>query len=221
MCTWQRIDRLPLTLSMLESQTYGDFTFYIWNNNISYSNRIADYMKDSPLDTRGFLNNNNIGGIGRFVASRGITHKHDYVIFIDDDQLFEPTFIQQMVSYAKPNTIAGWYAWEIRGGYFDRTPATNKADYVGTGGMICDINAFKNKTLFNIPSKYQFVEDLWLSFYCKYELGYELYKASVNMTFMPEEDKRDQFRVRNLGPLKAEFYHYLNVRFKEKVRTLT
>ena len=209
MCTWQRGDKLPLTFSMLESQTYKDFTFFIWNNNVSLTSQIAECVTSSNVNTRVFFNGDNIGGIGRFIAARQLVDDFDYVIFIDDDQIFEPTFIQQMISYAKPNTIAGWYAWEIRGGYFDRTPATNQANYVGTGGMICDINAFRDNKVLHIPTAYQFIEDLWLSFYCKHELGYELKKADVHMEFMKGEEKNDQFRTLKLAPLKEEFYIYL------------
>ena len=146
--------------------------------------------------------------MGRFYAANLISDKHDYVIFIDDDQIFEPTFIETLVNEAKPNTISGWYAWEIHGKYFNRVPANPKADYVGTGGMICDINAFKNPEIFEIPKKYWFIEDLWLSYIAK-KMGYELLKSKVHMEFMPGETEKDQFRVNNLRELKEEFYYSL------------
>ena len=118
MCVYKRLDKLPLTEEMLAKQTYKDFDFHIWNN----------------------AGEENVGGLGRFILASQLVNKYDYVIFIDDDQIFEDTFIEQMVKQAKPKTIAGWYAWENHGKYWDRTPATDKATYVGTGGMICDIN---------------------------------------------------------------------------------
>lgn len=182
MCIYKRLDKLPLTQKMLDNQTYKAFDFHIWDNS-----------KDT-----------NEGGMGRFILAAQLIDDYDYVIFIDDDQIFETTFIETLVSEAKPNTIVGWYAWVIRGGYFDRTPATNKATYVGTGGMICDINVFKNPKIFEIPKKYWFIEDLWLSHIAK-KMGYELLKSKVHMEFMPGEAVRDQFTVNNLGPLKEEF----------------
>lgn len=187
MCVYKRLDKLPLTEEMLAKQTYKDFDFHIWNN----------------------AGEENVGGLGRFILASQLVEKYDYVIFIDDDQIFEDTFIEQMVKQAKPNTIAGWYAWENHGKYWDRTPATDKATYVGTGGMICDINAFRNEKILNIPSRYHYIEDLWLSFVCKYELGYRLEKANVDMRFMEGETIRDQFRTRNLKELKEDFYTYL------------
>ena len=141
--------------------------------------------------------------------------KFDYVIFIDDDQIFDDQFIETLVKESKPKTISGWYAWNINGNYFNRVPAIEQADYVGTGGMICDVNVFKDLNLFKIPKKYWLVEDLWLSFFSKYELGYELLKSKVKMQFVKGEDKRDLFTVYDLGPLKEEFYTYLRKNYKK------
>ena len=191
MCVYKRLHKLPETKAMLESQTYKNFDFHIWDNSGS----------------------RNVGGIGRFIKAQELVNKYDYVIFIDDDQTFNSTFIQDMLQYAKPKTIAGWYAWKLNGSYFNRVPATVQADYVGTGGMIIPMEAFKSIDLRSIPERYKYIEDLWLCYVCKYKLGYSLERAYVDMKFMKGEQERDQFRTRNLRELKEEFYHHLNHHF--------
>jgi len=199
MCVWNRLDKLTQTLEMIEEQDYPNFDFLIWNNS------------DKEIDYLDVVNSEeNVGGVGRFMAAHQVSQDYDYVVFIDDDQIFGPTLISDFVKEAKPKTMSGWYAWELHGKYWNRTRNTPNPDYIGTCGMICDINAFRNKDVYTkLPKKYQFVEDLWLSFYCRYELGYELKPSNVEMSLMPNEENRGQFRLFNLRELKEDFYTYL------------
>ena len=44
MCTWKRPERLDNTLNSLCNQTYKDFNFYIWNNNISIIPKVDELV---------------------------------------------------------------------------------------------------------------------------------------------------------------------------------
>jgi hypothetical protein len=66
MCTWKRIERLPITIELLEKQTNKDFTFCIWNNNSDIKDKIIDITNKSTLKIEVNNSTENIGGIGRF-----------------------------------------------------------------------------------------------------------------------------------------------------------
>jgi GT2 family glycosyltransferase len=207
MCTWKRINFLSNTIKMLESQTINNFTFFIWNNNSNINEKIKDVIKNSNLNIEVYNSNENIGGIGRFYYAKKINKEYDKILFIDDDQKFSNKFVEQMLSYYDTKSIISWWGWKINNSYFVRERKTNleNVDYCGTGGMILPSKLFENDIIFQIPKKYQFIEDLWLSFVAKCELGYNLKGCKADIEIIV--DGNDQYV--NLKKLKEEFYKFL------------
>jgi glycosyltransferase involved in cell wall biosynthesis len=218
MCTWQRIERLAKTLKMLKHQTYKDFKFYIWNNNQKYVKKIdAIVNKFATVNIEVYHSPENVGGIGRFMCANRVADQHEMFLFFDDDQEFKPDYIQKMVNFYKPKTLTSWFGWKIEKDYYWRTRIKNlgAVDYCGTGGLLADANLFKDEGIFDIPEKYHFIEDLWLSYYAKYKHGYELRGCNVYMKI--NVDGKDQFVNRpNLRNLKIEFWRYLEKTFNKK-----
>jgi len=221
MCTYKRLDLLPKTLQMLESQIDKGFDLYIWNNN----QKIKDL--DSMINTNPQVkcsfqimyhnSPENVGGIGRFYYTKTICDKYGFVIFIDDDQIFDKHFILTLREEAKPNVLSGWWAYRILGNYNQRERSLpyQEADYVGTGGMICPTQIFGDPRLYEeIPKKFIFIEDLWLSFFAKLEHKYILQRSSVNLKFFPNESVRDQYH--SLGKEKVEFHKYLLNKYMQR-----
>lgn len=216
MCTWKRLHLLPYTLQLLNDQTNTKFDFYIWNNNSKIKNDINS-IDFSKFKFKAFVEHypQNIGGVGRFYMANKLTDKYKYFIFIDDDLNFDKYLVEHLLEEAQPKTICGWWAYKILSKYDHRQSLKvgEEGDYVGTGGMICPSNIFKNKKLFEeLPRKFLFIEDLWLSSFAKYECGYSLKKSKVNINFIPGEDARNQHF--GLGALKVEFYEYLKNKYE-------
>lgn len=210
MCTWRRINRLPKTIGMLESQTYKSFDFYVWNNNVNERVNVDNLAKSNIISIAVNHSKENVGGIGRFYYAQRIANEYDYVLFVDDDQTFTNTFIAHMTSLAKPASIVSWFGWKIHGEYFNRTRIQNmgEVDYCGTGGMIIDSKIFKN-IKYNLPKQFLFVEDLWLSYYAKYEHGFKLYGCDAPIQI--EVDGKDQYvKLKNT---KNELLSYLNKKY--------
>lgn len=212
MCTYKRLHLLPKTLEMLDNQTDLEFSLYIWNNAKDENVREITEKESHKYYISVMNSQNNIGGLGRFHMAGMLSNdkRYEYVIFVDDDQIFDENFIKDFRSEARKDTISGWWAFKLGKKYWDKIRAKpgESADYIGTGGMICPIDTFQDSELIEkIPEKYKFIEDLWLSFYLKYEKGFTLKRSKVNLEFQEGESIRDQFH--ELKSLKEEFYEYL------------
>ena len=209
MCTWQRFYWLGQTLELLEGQSFKDFDFFIFNNNLGEANyfnniNLNDYFYKIEI----IQSEKNIGGMGRFEVAHKFYTNYDKFVFIDDDQVFGPDLLQSLFDKHKKDSILGWWAWEFyNNNYFDRTRVSDlsECDYVGTGGMICDAHLFEKEDVLNIPRNYEFIEDLWLSFYAKHERGFRLLGYQFPIEIM--RDGIDQYH--HLKEKKAEFLKYL------------
>lgn len=212
MCTWKRIERLPITIKLLENQTYHDFTFCIWNNNPGIKNEINKIISESKLNIEVHHNQENIGGIGRFHYAK---QKDGIIIFIDDDLEFDENMVEYFVNIYKPKHIFSWHAWKIKGGYWNRERVfSGDCDYAGTCGMVADSGVFKDKKLFDdLPEKYKFVEDLWLCYFSKYEHRYKIQACTLNIWAI--NDNKNQ--CRNLFKIKDLFLKELKIKYKVKI----
>jgi len=180
MCTWKRIERLPITIQLLEKQNYKDFTFCIWNNNLDIKDEINRITAASGLNIEVHHNPENIGGLGRFYFAK---QKDGIIIFIDDDLEFDETMVKYFVDTYKPKHISSWHAFKIKGGYWNREQVhSGDCDYAGMGGMVADSSVFKDSRLFSeLPDEYKFVEDLWLCYFAKYEHSYKIQACAPNI----------------------------------------
>jgi glycosyltransferase involved in cell wall biosynthesis len=215
MCTWKRIERLPITIELLEKQTNKDFTFCIWNNNSEIKDEIVEITNRSTLKIEVNNSTENIGGIGRFYyARRKAKKEQSIVIFIDDDLEFDENMVEYFVSIYKPKHLFSWHAWKIKGGYWKREQVfSGDCDYGGTCGMVIDSDVFRDERLFSeLPEKYKFIEDLWLCFFAKYEHGYKIQGCTPGITAI--NDGKNQ--CVNLHGLKDVFYRELRNKYKER-----
>ena len=208
MSTWKRIERLPITIQLLEKQNYKDFTFCIWNNNLDIKDEINRITAASGLNIEVHHNPENIGGLGRFYFAK---QKDGIIIFIDDDLEFDENMVEYMVNTYRAKHIFSWHAWKINGGYWKRERVfIGDCDYAGTCGMVADSDIFKDERLFSeLPEKYKFIEDLWLCFFAKYEHGYKIQGCKPEIWAI--NDKKNQ--CRNLFKEKDLFYSELKRKY--------
>lgn len=217
MCTWKRSERFLKTLQMLNTQTNQSFNLNVWNNNKEIVQHIESVTvsKKWAFDILLHHSNKNIGGFARFdYASKIVESSPDKIIvFIDDDQDFDNNFIQKCYDNFEKKTIKSQWAWQIKKTYFDRERVLNNnpADYVGTCGMVLDGEVFLNKKLWDLPKEYWFIEDLWLSYFAKYECGYQL--KGITLPIKSITDGKDQYV--KLIPKKEEFYQFLLKKYKK------
>jgi hypothetical protein len=126
---------------------------------------------------------------------------------LDDDQDVSEEFMERLASFAAPRRIAGLWAWNYLDSHWNRTrtPIGESADYVGTGGCVCDLSIVGSPSFFfQLPRKYALLEDQWMCSYAR-RRGWELIRAGVDVTFVLHET--NQFPA--LAKLKDEFRQYL------------
>jgi GT2 family glycosyltransferase len=215
MCTWKRVSRLKETLNLLSNQTYKNIKLHIWNNNFLEKDNIQNIIKESPnLKIEVFNSEKNVGGIGRFLYAKKIANEYSQIIFIDDDQVFNNKFVEDFSKMYFPKSIISWFGWKMNGSYYNRTRINNftECDYCGTGGMLIDSSIFLDDRLYDIPKEYTFIEDLWLSYFAKYEHSYKLIGCNIDLKII--EDGNDQYV--NLKKLKEAFYTFLEKKYNSK-----
>lgn len=211
MCTWKREDGFSTVIDHLNKQDFKNFHLYVWNNNRELSDsfqRILGEKAEFPCSI--FHSKENIGGFGRFYFARYVLEKgirNNFCVFIDDDQTFENNSLSVFIKEAKKGEISSQWAWKLFSlEYYapeNKTPVYpgEEVDYCGTGGMIIDMDIFNQDDLFNCPENYWFVEDVWLSFYANYFMGYKLTKSSAK--FINGSDEHNLWeKIRHLkGPM--------------------
>ena len=203
MCVYRRIPRLAVTLDMLNAQTWRHFELFIWNN----SGKILSIKDGLNFRVTVIDSAVNVGGFGRFYAARTIYEDFDKMVFIDDDQIFDGQMLQTLVGESRPQSVCAWWSWNFREKYFARSRCGpgESAMYCGTGGMIIDASVFADDRLFDCPSKFWFIEDLWLSYFVSHNYRWPLYASGVDIQII--DDGKDQFR--KLKALKNDFLAYL------------
>lgn len=191
MCCWKRIENLTKTLELLQKQTFSDFDFYIWNNNYDKRSEIESIILNNPLNISIHHSKINVGGIARFYQAQQIWQNYKWIVTIDDDQIFSNDFIEHMLNNAQERSIVSRFGWKINKHFYDRTRVLDSGDcdYCGTNGMIVDPILFSDIE-YNVPKKYIFVEDLWLSYWAKYERGFKL--IGIDAKIEAIEDGKDQ-----------------------------
>jgi hypothetical protein len=230
MCNWRRSNRLSKILENLNMQTNTDFIYCIWNNNRneSITNAIKILIKmikiryqiivyDSPI---------NIGGFGRFLMAKHMTNIYSAqnIMFFDDDQELPINFVEDYVeritdkialNYFGRKFVMGKPYCEINDSGELIKHLTSKCivkinagecyDYGGTGGMCIKSKIFNDDLIYQIPLKYLFCEDIWLSWIEDTKYNIKIIKSGLDITNI--KDSYDQ--CHNLWKTKIEFLDFL------------
>jgi len=195
MCCWKRTHNLEAQLESMNNQTVARrIVYHLLNNNpenvtmlenlVFKLRKVNTHLKNIVLSHY----DNTYFGFQRFKYIVDVLVKKynfvDYVIFIDDDQLLDSKWIENVYGLKAPRTYVSWYCkkWTMDHlDYWTKSTSGIGSDtvssqmtslhYGGTGGSIIDINVFtKTSALWNVPkdlpvgvSIYN-IEDLWLSF---------------------------------------------------------
>ncbi|WP_350347324.1 hypothetical protein ABIQ69_11845 [Agromyces sp. G08B096] len=188
----------------------------LWNNqpdhDAIYRAAIAAYRRDGSLQSVEYhVSDANLGGFARFFLARHARRtgsSSPVFIMLDDDEDVTPSFADDMLASAGPRIYAGLWAWRYLGSHWDRVPAAvgEEADYVGTGGSVCDMQLVDDDRFFTtLPLRFAFLEDQWLSSWARRH-GWSLRKVETPVEFVLHES--NQFPA--LADLKDEFRIYLD-----------
>ncbi|WP_156786253.1 hypothetical protein [Microterricola viridarii] len=214
-CMWKRPQRIEDILRQLDAQSVErGIRLLIWNNlpdnDDFYRSRIAAFTPQGALRSVEYHSSAvNVGGIGRFFLARKIRAAgyRGHFAMLDDDQDITPRFADDLLDAAAPREFGGVWAWNYVDSHWNRTetPPGAAADYVGTGGSVCDIEIVREDDFFTgLPRRFAFLEDQWLCGYARAR-GWTLRKIDTPYEFVLDET--NQFHT--MADLKNEFRDYL------------
>jgi len=241
MCCWKRIEYLEQQIKNMNDQTVAHrIRFHLLNNNpetIEQMNKLFIDVSHIYTNIKLHLSHykNEFYGFQRFMYIRDILLKYyniDYVIIIDDDQIFTNDWVEKMVALKKPQTYSAFYGklWNtsnlnywtgtritFKDCYTGTNPEIKEFHYGGTGGSILDVSIFRSDSkLWDIPkdlpegvSIYN-IEDLWLSFVIRKYYGW-----SIQRTFLPDKN------IINIKGSSAEANSLYKIIYAQKQLLLT
>jgi hypothetical protein len=204
MCVWKRIHLLPMTLQQLCRQIGVVVDFYIWNNNGSVVYKVekiaATYRSDINIQIH--HHPSNVACIGRFWLASRLRNRYPFVVFIDDDQQFNDTFLLTLWNERVSGGVAACHCLSFIKGedYWTRTRPNpgDSATYCGPGGMIMDTRLLAHQELQTCHRNSWIMDDIWLSHFLGHKLGSPIVKSSAelvmidraNDTFLGLRDKK-------------------------------
>ena len=178
MCSWNRPWYIYPVLEAFSKQTTR-CPLLIWNNNPQLQDKIQAIVERArrKLELEDITIHNseeNIGGFGRFYAAKDLVFT-EYVVFFDDDWVMRPGCLEHLAKHRALKTVAGLWCWKYAAPSERGRVVSGPCDYVGTCGMVVPRALLNHPRIYtDIPKKYWFIEDIWLCFFAKYELGYNI-----------------------------------------------
>jgi len=160
---------------------------HIANNNSPRQNELTALAKVRSTENVKFTIHEfakNEGGMARFLLVRELMVTSDikFVIFLDDDQYVRGSTILDLWMQRRHLSMVGWFGklwmtgaskkeyWRPTFGLpevLKHEHTNNEWHYVGTGLSVVDTLIFSARSVFYVPERYYFIEDLWLSFILK------------------------------------------------------
>ena len=237
MLCWKRHYNLADQFTMLNDQICDrHIHLHIVNNNYEEKDKLESLVAslESVFTVHISHYKNELTGFQRFPYIRDVVLNKflaDYVIIIDDDEIFDSGWVQNMYDMRKPETYCGWYTKAFTRhshtyttdsllSYDDlcmhRKRYITNLQYVGTGGCIIDTAVFlPDSELWNIPDDFDVynVEDIWLSYICKEYYAWTLARSFLPPVIIKDEDKTTTApcvsQWKHLKQKKNEFLNYL------------
>ena len=244
MCCWKRIQFLESQIYNLNEQTVSKrIHLHLLNNNINNKVKLDKMIIEFKIKYKNIKISlthyyNKYYGFQRFIYIKDYLIKDyniDYVMMIDDDQLFEIDWIENMYNSREPKTYKSWYCkkwtpdnidyWSgsfLNRLYCKRNDVDKDIDnitYCGTGGSIIDVAIFYDTSkLWDIPDDIPEpvsifnIEDLYLSFIAKKIYGWKLKMSKFTEKFTYNDSNETSNSVSSYVTLKLQkqlFLEYL------------
>lgn len=205
--TYNRLEYFSKTAQCLNSQTNKDFDFYISNNSDKEEKLVGlveKYLKD--IDVNIYIKSyyNEFKPFSRFIMAQDLALEgYTKIIFIDDDEIFSPSFIQDCYDQYEEDAVKTFWAHKIEKVYKRKIKLEGNelGNYAGPGGLVCSSKVFLGEELFQCPEQYWIVDDLWLSYYLMKFTDYKIKTLKTKIDFI--RDSKATFLT--LKNLKQEF----------------
>ena len=207
LCTYIRLENIRITSQCLLGQTNKDFDFFICNNSDREEKLLGLVRKYiAPLNINTTIINyfNEYKPFCRFLLANELAKEgYEKIIFIDDDEIFPESFIQDCYNQYDENAVKSFWSHRIEAIYRKKIKLENDeiGNYVGPGGLVCSAKVFLDEDLFMCPEEFWIVDDLWLSYYLLKFTEYKIQTLKTDITFIL--DRKATFMT--LGNLKQEF----------------
>jgi len=200
MATYNRNDNLDKVFHMICAQTVAkNITLHIIDNNTDklhndYVTALINKYQDK-LNIKLYSFGYNYHCYSKVIVARQIRHEHvlDYLIIFDDDQIYPPTWCENLIKNAHSLSVTSWYGKQFASdNYFDskiefreiekkaRYNEINTYKYFGSGGCIIDASLFLYNELYkfdNYDSAIIKIDDLWMSFIFDKYLNIPFYRT--------------------------------------------
>lgn len=232
MCCYARHHHLSTIINAIDNQTVASkIVFHIINTNPEKWNDTVLIKNNTPVKNiilRLCNTGSNLYGYSRFLYTKYLlkTEIISYIIFIDDDQILPPEWIEKLYKircpliyscqygcvFKKYKTASEYNYWNrtftnIDGNYNKILP--NSLDYGGTCGCIVDTNIFLFSIFFKCPKQYRNVEDLWLSYIVNFILGKNIQIFPISLGKNIISDREETAMWKKIIEHKIDFLRLL------------
>jgi hypothetical protein len=205
--TYRRLEYFKRTAECLNNQTNKDFDFYI-SNNSDKEDKLVGLVKKflNTIDVNVYIKSygNEFKPFSRFIMAQDLALEgYEKIIFLDDDEIFSSTFIQDCYDQYEENAVKTFWGHKIEKIYKRKIKLEGNelGNYAGPGGLVCSSKVFLGEELFQCPEQYWIVDDLWLSYYLIKFTDYKIKTLKTKIDFI--KDQKATFLT--LGNLKQEF----------------
>ena len=190
MCTYIRLENLPITIKCLINQTNTDFDFYICNNSNNDDKLlkiINKYKSRSNFNISVYNYFNEFKQFARFLVAQDLAKEgYDRVIFIDDDEILPETFIQECHDQYEDMSVKSFWSHKVEKIYKKKIKLEKHelGNYAGTGGLVCSSSLFLDDFFFSCPEEFWIIDDLWLSYYILKYTDYNIKTLKTKIQFI-------------------------------------
>jgi glycosyltransferase involved in cell wall biosynthesis len=204
---FDRIEIFESTLKCLSRQTTREYDLYVCNNNAKVESflleKLAEWATRLKVDFTVHTFNNKFSIWGRHVLARQIASQYDVIVVLDDDEMFDPRFMEIAIRSVEPNVLKSFWAWECQEDYWvrKRLRKTKTGNYAGAGGLVAMAEFWLLPEMFEPPEEFWIIDDLWLS-YVGLKNCYKVKCLDVSINFVRQKNAT----YLKIKPLKSLFY---------------
>lgn len=217
MCSYKRLCNIQTIIKSLNNQSVSSkIHLHILNNNKQETDNLNNIINNTSTKIKKTLkhynNENNV--FERFIYAKELRNKGiSYVIFIDDDMEYEPTWVEKMYTMKKPKYFITWYVklFIYNNKLLDYKNTNNSiilnyntdsvikyndlrnnsntryiyGNYGGPGGSIIDTSIFENNDFFKLPHvDIKLMDDIWISYYLIGKLNWTIRRSLLCPTLI-------------------------------------
>lgn len=238
MAVWQRLDRLPRTLELLQAQDDEDWSLHLWLNQSS-GLRLKQVLEATEKEPRVVTVNHttqNLGPFARFRCVRKvwpvIADEPAVVFFLDDDVEPRPHYLSYLRGAADDFAIYSKTVWHFNekpkfnlegectdpgGSYWNRHEASiehDDGDYAGTAWMACPRELMYEDLLFDsaarraAPGRFEMIGADLWLSYVAEQAGFPL-RPLPKLPASIVDDGKDTWAKEGMRARKTELLHFL------------